>query len=196
MKTSSLVLTLALGALSARADILVPVLVNTQSLKGTTGFVDFQFDPGPISSQSATVKVEDFSGASYVAGSQIDTGGASGGALPSVVTLTNSTAYNDDYESVIFGGSMGFTLDFGGSAVSAQNGKASSSSSFGFSLSDINGNPVLTKDPNGFDLTVELNTNCAVTLTTPSPDVTITPEPSSILMMGGALLLFVFARYR
>ncbi len=55
---------------------------------------------------------------------------------------------------------------------------------------------ILANDPNGLDAPVELNTNDTVTIATPSTDVTVTPEPSSFLLMGGALALFAFVRRR
>ena len=83
-------------ALAAHADVLLCAVVDTHTIAGTTGYVDFQFNPGPFSTQSATLDIKNFAGATYVAGSQIDTGGASGGRFPGAIVLTNSTVYNDD----------------------------------------------------------------------------------------------------
>jgi hypothetical protein len=188
-------LALSFGALTAHADTLFQVVVNTSSIAGTTGYLDFQFDPGvPTNSQSATLKIQNFTGATYVAGSQVDTGSATGGPLPSAITLTNSTDYNDDYESVKFGNLMSFTLDFGGAAINSPNGTSTSGSSFSFEISDANGNPLLTNDPNAYDATVNVNLNGSTTAVAESPQVVFTPEPASLWMMTGALALFG-ARY-
>jgi hypothetical protein len=187
---------LGCGAVSARADVVLSFVVNTQSLAGTNGYVDFQFNPGVLSTQSATVDVKNFAGATYAAGTQMDTGGASGGPLPGTVAITNSTVYNDDNEGVKFGSTMTFTLDFTGSAINSPNGTALSGSSFAFSLFDATDvTPLLTNDPNGFAAVVNVNTNGSLTTTTPSGSVAVLPEPASWLMMGGALsLLGVYRR--
>jgi len=192
-----LALVLACGALSARADVLVAVMVDTHTLAGTSGYVDFQFNPGPFSTQSATLDIEKFAGAGYLAGSQVDTGGASGGPLPATVALTNSSVYNDDFEGVKFGNTLTFTLDFGGSAISAPNGTALSGSSFAFSLFDASGvNPLLTTDPNGFAAIADVNTNGTVSVMTPSSSVSITPEPASFLMIASGLSLLGIVLHR
>lgn len=188
---------MAFSALAARADIVLSVVVDTHTLAGVNGNVDFQFNPGPLSAQSATLDIKNFAGATYLAGSQVDTGGASGGPLPGTVVLTNSTVYNDDFEGVKFGNTMTFTLDFTGSAINSPTGTFSSGSSFAFSLFDSTGNnPLLTNDPNGFAAIVNVNRNGSLTATTPSSSVTILPEPSSWMMMIGGSLLALGGLYR
>ena len=196
-----LALGLAVSAFSARADVIVNFEVNTTSLAGTDGYVDFQFNPGNAS-QSATVKVTNFSGATYVAGSQTDVGGASGGPLPSTVSIVNSGGYNDDNEEMKFGNALLFTLDFSGNAISSPNGTpGTSGSSFAFTIYDAatDSNPLLpSTNVNGYAAVVNVGTNGSVTASTPSSDATVTPEPASWLMMGsGAVaLLGVYRRRR
>jgi hypothetical protein len=191
-----LALTLALSALSAHADEIFTVTVNTQSLAGTTGYVDFQFNPGELATQSATVDIKNFAGATYLASSQTDVGGASGGPLPATVVLTNSTVYNDDNEGVRFGNTMTFTLDFTGGAVNAPN-NSPSGSSFAFSLFDsTDTNPLLTNDPNGFAAVVNISGSGIVTTSTPSSAVIVSPEPASWLTMCSSLGLFIGAYLR
>lgn len=181
---------LAMSAVSAKADVVYSFIVNTSSLAGTNGYVDFQFNPGVLSTQSATVDIKNFAGATYVAGSQTDVGGASGGPVPGVIAITNSGIYNDDNEELKFGSTLTFTLDFTGPAINAPSGTALSGSSFAFSLFDsTDTNPLLTTDPNGFAAVVNVGTNGSVVTTTPSSAVTIVPEPASCLMIGLASLL-------
>ena len=180
---------MAFSALAARADVILSIVVDTHTLAGTNGYVDFQFNPGALSTQSATLDIKNFAGATYLPGSQVDTGGATGGPLPAMVILINSTIYNDDFEGVKFGNTMTFTLDFTGSAINAPNGTALSGSSFAFSLFDSTGNnPLLTNDPNGFAAVVNVNRNGSLTATVPSSSVAILPEPSSWMMISGSLL--------
>ncbi len=176
---------LAISAVSAQADVVYSFIVNTASLAGTDGYVDFQFNPGVLSTQAATVDVKNFAGATYVAGTQTDVGGASGGPVPGVIAITNSGVYNDDNEEVKFGSTLTFTLDFTGPAVNAPSGTTLSGSSFAFSLFDsTDTNPLLTTDPNGFAAIVNVGTSGSVVATAPSSAVTIVPEPASCLMLG------------
>ncbi len=201
-KLQILALTLSLtSALTLRADQLLNVNLNTSSLNGTTGSLDFAFDAGALSSQAATVTVFNFSGATF-AGTQIRTGAATGGPISAPVNISNNSAFqsNDDFETVTFGRAMSFTLNFSGPAVNSPNGSATSTSQFGFYVySDANGTvPVLTSDPSGLAALVTVNLNGTVSSSAVSPNVALSsvPEPATLWMAGGVLSLLGLHRFR
>ncbi len=179
-----------LAATSAYADQFVGVTIDTSSIAGTTGSLDFQFNPGPTSGQAATVTVLDFTGGSF-AGFQQDFGAASGGPVASHITISNTGADNEDFETFAFGNLLSFVLDFTGPAVNSPNGTSTSTSLFAFLLfSDTNGTiPVLTGDPNGIAALATVNLNGTVSTEAVSPAAVVTPEPSSLCLVGSALIL-------
>jgi hypothetical protein len=190
---------LVLGSGAAYADRILQVTVDTHTAAGTTGYVDFQFNLGPLVTQSATVQIENFTGATYVTGTQQLTGGASGGPLPSTITIMNSSSFDDAFEGVTLGSSLHFLLDFGGPAVNSPNGTATSTSEFLFSMySDANGTvPLLTSDPNGVLGTATVNLDGTLRTQSVSSDLTFVPEPAAFWLLGGGLsLLGALRRYR
>jgi hypothetical protein len=184
-------LLLPVGAV--KADTSYTVLVDTHTLDGTTGSIDFQFNPGVGTFQSATVDVTHFAGGAY-GGSQTTYGSGGdviGGPFPNAISITNVAGLdNEVLDSYTFANSLSFTLDFSGTAITSNNGSDTAGSLFAFSIfSDPAGTvPVLTPDPNGIALTVNLSDQGALSSSIVSPNVQITPEPST-----GALLALPLA---
>lgn len=194
----------AAGTASA-APITYDVTVNTASLSGTTGSLDFNFNPGPLTTQAATVQIDSFSGAA-TSGSAFLTGAASG-ALPGVVTLTNGTAFNDYFQDVVYGTTLTFDLSLSGPALSSPDGTSLSGSGLAFSLfSDAAGTqPALTSDAiDGFAATVGVNLDGTTTVSNFSSDTSITaaggstsvPEPDSIALAAVGFVLALLGVYR
>lgn len=183
------------AALTVRADDILSVAINTSSLSGTAGYIDFEFNPSPAGSQAATIRISNFAGATYIANSQIRDGAASGGPLTNstaIVSIPNSAAFvsNDDEEGFTLGKTITFTLDFSGPAVSMPNGSSSPSTFTLFMTSDAAGlDPILTKDPNGVlaSINISPNTGLAITSTT-TPNLQFVPEPGSLALLGGGLV--------
>ncbi len=195
------------SSVTAQASILYQVTVNTSTLSGTNGNIDFQFNPGGATSQAALVAISSFTGA-VINGTAFTTGGVSGN-LPSTVTINNSTAFNDYFQALTFGPSLSFLLQFNGPAVNSPNGTATSGSAFGLSLYNAAGDtPLLTTNPDGFIGTANVNLNGTVTTTTyPSngtggaPVATFTvvssvPEPGTFVLLGASFLSIGFFRRR
>ena len=178
---------------AAHADTTYQVFVNTSSLAGKTGSLDFQFNFGNGATQAATVTVSNPLGGTNGAASSA--GQVTGGPFPSAVAIGNGypgSGYNDYFEAYTFSSSLNFSLTFSGPAVTAPNGVSSGNSEFYFSMfSDSNGiTPAPGTDMNGVAGTVAFNPNGSFTLTRVSPNLSFAPEPSSLwLTLGAGLTL-------
>lgn len=184
----------ALASFAARADVLeFLVTVNTAPLASQAGFVDFQLNPGTASAPGAMAVVSDYAGAALVPGA-VGTGDV-GGALPAALTLGNSTPFNDWFQPVIFGTSVGFRVIFSGPFVTAS---SPVSTAFSFSLYDAAGTmPLLSSDPAGavvvFDLVAGGPVSFATTYSGPAGGITITPipEPQQLALLAAGLIAAV-----
>ncbi|HEY1948257.1 MAG TPA: NF038129 family PEP-CTERM protein [Bryobacteraceae bacterium] len=178
-------------AIAAHADTLITISENTSSINGTVGSLDFQFNPGALVTQEATVTISNFTGGSFVGSASTTSPSVTGGPLPTAVTIANSGGFNDYFQGFQFGNALSFTLDFGGGAVNAPDGMSTSTSIFAFStFSDAAGiTPVLTSDPNGIAMTATVNLDGSVTESVFSSQVQVSPEPGSFSLSGGALAL-------
>jgi hypothetical protein len=202
-KTTFLLIALLFGAVgSAMADGLTyDVTVDTSSIAGTSGSLDFQFNPGALVTQTANLQIQNFSTDGTLGGS-ILTGDAAG-ALPGTVTFDNLTGYNDYFTGFTYGSALSFLLNLSGPAVTSPDGVSTSGSEFAFSMySDAGGTiPVLSTDSvNGYALTAGINLDGTATITNSSPQLTVTtpvtaaPEPSTLLLLGSGLASLVFLR--
>jgi len=202
-KTTFLLLVLLFGAVgSAMADGLTyDVTVDTSSIAGTSGSLDFQFNPGALVTQTANLQIEDFTSDGTLGGS-ILTGDAVGG-LPGTVSLDNLTGFNDYFAGFTYGSAISFLLNLSGPAVTSPDGISTSGSEFAFSMfSDAGGTlPVLTSDSvNGYALTAGINLDGTATITNNSTQLAVTtpitaaPEPSMLLLLGSGLTSLIFLR--
>jgi hypothetical protein len=184
---------LLLAASAASAGVICYVTVDTSSLASTNGAIDFNFDPGPLVTQAASVDIVGFS--SDGTPGTASTIGDVTGVLPSTVTINNTNALNDYFTDFSFGNTLSFRVDFYGPAVDSPDGVSTSGSSFAFSMfSDAAGTvPVLTTDSlNGYALTVDLNPDGTTALTKYSNETTadlVTPEPFTLPLVGAPLIL-------
>ena len=195
-KTSLFIASLFFAASVANAGpIIYEITVNTSSIAGTTGSLDFQFNPGPLTTQAASIQILDFTSNGVLAGSPSLTGDVSG-ALPGTLTYDNGTQYNDFFEDFTYGTTLSFEVSLYGPALSSPDGTSTSGSIFAFSMfSDPAGTvPALTTDTtDGFAATVNVNLDGTTTSTDPSTETSIVssstvPEPSSLLLLATGLL--------
>jgi hypothetical protein len=179
----------------ARADAIFQFSVNTSSMSGTAGSLDFQFNPGPLVSQAASLEVLNVSTGGAFAGAPVLSGDVSGGPLGMPVTFDNLTPFNDYFEGFTFGSSLVFDIRLFGPAVNTPDGTSSSGSAFAFSMfSDAAGTmPTLTTDlTDGFAALANINLDGTISVTNFSTATTVTPvsavpEPGSLALVGMAL---------
>ena len=123
MRQSFLVSIMVLSSIAAaRADIIYQFNVNTGSISGTVGSLDFNFNPGPLVTQAATLDILDFGSDGTLAGGPSITGDVSGGPLPTTLTFDNGSAFNDYFEGFTFGSSLTFNVRLYGPAVNSPDG--------------------------------------------------------------------------
>lgn len=170
------------------------IQIDTSTLLGTTGFLDFQFNPGSAPAPAATAVVFNVSGATFAdpASDPPIVDGDVSGALPTPGTLTfgNSTSFNAYLAPVTFGALFQFTLNLDG-----ETGNNGPNTAFSLAALDGNFNPQLPADPGGYAL-LTLDRDPAsgrVAYLNPNPSVvtiTTVPEPSALaLLVAGMGLL-------
>jgi hypothetical protein len=190
---------LGIGSMASASPIVYDVTVDTSAVSGTAGSLDFQFNPGPQVTQSASLQILNFTHNGTLAGSPVLTGDASG-LLPGTLTFDNGGGFNDYFEGFTFGSALSFNVSLFGPALSAPDGISTSGSTFVFSMfSDSAGTvPTLTTDlTNGFAFTTNVNLDGTTTVSNLSIQTTIAPETSAVPEPAGvalsALLLMLLA---
>jgi len=195
MIKSTLLVSALLLALAGSADadgVTYDVTVNTSSIAGTSGSLDFQFNPGPLATQAANLQIQSFMPGGGV-GTAVSTGDVTG-ALPGTITFDNGSGYNDYFTGFTYGSTLSFLVNLYGPAVSTPDGVSTSGSMFSFSMfSDPGGTmPVLTSDTtDGYAFTVAINLDGSTTPTNYSSELTATPVNAVATPEPGTLLLFV-----
>jgi hypothetical protein len=169
------------------------VTANTSSISGTTGSIDFNFNPGPLATQPASLQILGFTtDGSLVAGSQQATNDASG-TLPGTLTFDNGTVFNDYFQEFTFGSMLVFQVSLYGPALSSPDpADYPGDSTFVFSMfSDTEGqDPVLTTSPQGYALTVDVNSDGTTTPFSYSSQTGAdaeAPEPGGLALAGVAM---------
>ena len=184
------------------ASITYNVTVDTSSITGATGSLDFNFNPGPLLTQAASLQILNFASDGTLAGACPCGIGDVSGQLPATLTFDNTSAFNDYFDDFTFGTTISFDVNLYGPALSSPDKVSTSGSTFAFSMfSDAEGTtPVLTTDTtNGFAITIDVNLDGTTTLSNFSPQTEVSatasevPETGSVgLTMTGVLLLAIF----
>lgn len=87
----------------ASADIIYDVTVNTSSISGAAGSLDFNFNPGPLVTQAASLQILDFTSNGTLAGNCPCSTGDVTGQLPASLTFDNGTGFNDYFDDFTYG---------------------------------------------------------------------------------------------
>lgn len=198
------------------ASVQYVVTVDTSSAALQNGYIEFQFNNGPLTTQPANADVANFMTDGVLIPPGTNTNDSSG-MLPGTVTLGNSTSFDDYIQEMTFGSTVTgskitFDLDFYGPAISNPNGDGggefildflnSDQSGYLFTADSQNDVPVLTVTINGDGTTTaqtypsSIPPNDAPVVSLVGP--TFVPEPSSLLLLasGGLLALVFFGRRR
>jgi hypothetical protein len=193
---------LCFASMASAAPITYDVTVDSSSISGTVGSFDFNFNPGPLVTQAASLQILNFTSNGTLAGSPTLMGDVAG-ALPATLTFDNGTAFNDYFEGFTFGSTLSFQVSLFGPALSSPDGTSTSGSTFAFSMfSDAAGTiPTLTTDKiNGLAFTVDVNLDGTTTVANLSTQTTIVPatpaipEPGTLPLVAAGIGLWLTFR--
>ena len=187
---------LSFALLASASPVTYEITINTSSIAGTVGSVDFNFNPLLLTPKAASLQILYFSTDGTLAGTPALTGDVSG-ALPSAVTFDNGTGYNDYFEGFTFGSTLTFDVGLYGPALSSSNEVSTLGSTFAFSMfSDAAGTvSALTSDTSdGFAFIVNVNPDGSTTVTdysdqtTVESETSVIPEPGSLWLVAIGLI--------
>jgi hypothetical protein len=185
------------AAANLPASVIYQFAVNTSSLSGQTGYVDFNLAPGSFPASPVTAVVSGFSTDAVFNPANVILSGDASGDLSLNLALDNGTNFNDAFQPVTFGNFVDFELILSGPGVDTP---ASNGSIFGFSLYDSAGiNPLLTDSTDGSVAGVTIDSNDGVQAYTNPPaagvpsvaSVTSVPEPGTCLLVSLGLAAVV-----
>ena len=198
----------------ANAQTLYHVAVNTAGVSGQSGYVDLQFNPGGVDALAANATVSSVVTDGTFVGGGMNTGDVSGSLPgPLLVSINNTTVFNDVFQGFTFGNTLACDVTFSGAVLTPTSPLPTSGSAFALSLyASDQITPLLTTDASGSLLQIALNPDGSTTAQTfPSsanggvPVATATlaapaavPEPGSLSLLVGAEVSSVslFARRR
>ena len=175
----------------AKAGLLYSISLDTMSLTGITGYVEFQFNPGPPSTDPATAIISDFSSDGTLTTPAGDIGDVTG-AFPNPVQINNTDAVNDHAEGFTFGSFFDVFVEL---EIPNISGTATSGSSFFLTLDDSSFNPLIAPGP-VVEIDLDPLGNPSVINNSPNSEATVVllPEPRGAMMLTGLLMALAAVR--
>jgi len=79
----------------------------------TAGALDFEFNPGPLVTQAASLQILKFTSDGTLTGNPVLTGDIAG-KLPGTLTFNNGTAFNDYFSGFTYGSTLSFEASLDG----------------------------------------------------------------------------------
>ncbi len=173
-----------LASQSAWADTWT-VTVDTSTLNGLSGALDFQFIAADASAPAATATVTAFS-SNGALGAATPTGDVSGN-LGSTMVLGNSQFFNDWLQGFTFGTALSFSVNIDVPTPNA----SGSGTAFSLSLYDGSYNSLLADPVWGAALVINANDNATMNVLAQSVPVSLStspvPEPQNALLLLSGL---------
>lgn len=178
------------------------IKINTQTIAGTGGLLNFQFLPANIDAPPATIAINAFSATNATLGNAFAAGDVAG-ALPGAVIIKNTFQLNEVAQDFVYGGDLSFNV-----ALTHDGSSGASSSEFSLYLLGLGQTPgefepLLTTDLDGKLLSIILNADGNSSYETFGIDssiVSITPdaipEPATILLLSAGLTAGAFGKRR
>ena len=170
--------------------------LDTSSLAGSEGYLDFQFNPASASAPAFDAVLSDFvmgSGMSLSGAATVD--GDVGGALPGDLVFANSTPFNAVLQPVVFGGEFSLTIAFSGDPAAMALGDGSL---FTLGLLDADFANLLSGNIDTPVLSFDLLPGNGLTVTALNGTVTAVPEADrfSMMLAGLAMVMWIVQRRR
>ncbi len=170
------------------------ITVNTSSLTGTSGYLDFQFNPGDTPFDAASATLTGFTTDGILTAALPNIGDVSG-ALPGQVVINNTQVLNEYTPGFTYGSFFDVFVNL---TIPTISGTATGGSSFTLDVEDTNFNSLLGAFP-----AVEIDLDA----TTGQPSITnnsggaatvtnVTPEPDFLWLAGLGLAGLIVARRR
>ncbi|MBI1323507.1 hypothetical protein GC170_10025 [bacterium] len=177
----------------------VLVTVDSSSIAASTGFVDFQFSAALDTAQTATAVISDFSATNLTPGGITYLNSASGGPLPTNVTILNDPAQitNRARQAVTFAANSNFSfkITFSGNALTTP-GSADSTfflnvlnSSLGSAFPNPRPHLLITIPASGTGTPV-------ITSISQITAVVVVPEPGPVVLAFAGAAVLVAVRRR
>src|SRR4051812_29667388 len=109
----SFLLFLCFGTALIASPVSFQLNVDTSSISGTGGNLDFQYNPGPNITDPSFITIDFLTPGAQLNGVRQITGAVTG-LLPASLRIDNTTAFNDYFEGFTFTNALSFRVTFDG----------------------------------------------------------------------------------
>lgn len=178
-------------AAEARAEsITYQINVNTAGLSGTSGYLDFQFDPGATPFDSGSATITGFTGNGTLGAALPDVGAVSG-TLPGTIVINNVDATNEYTQAYTYGSFLDVFVTLNIPTVS---GSATGGNSFTLDVEDSGFNSLLSSSFPAVEIDLNATTGRPTVINNTTSGnangyaIVNTPEPATFMLLGVGLV--------